>query len=58
MTQTPILTIPNLNKTFVIEADASGYGLGVVLMQDQRPIAYYSHTLGPRGRAKPIYEKE
>lgn len=27
-------------------------------MQEQRSIAYYNHRLCPRGRLKPIYEKE
>jgi len=29
----PILALPNLQTTFEIETDASGYSIGVVLMQ-------------------------
>lgn len=41
-----------------MEMDASGCGLGSVLMQNQRPIAYYSSTIGVQGRVKSIYENE
>ena len=41
----PILTIPEGEDGFVIYCDASGQGLGVVLMQHGRVIAYASRQL-------------
>nr|ACY01928.1 hypothetical protein [Beta vulgaris] len=58
LTEAPVLQMPNFSLPFVIEADASGYGLGAVLLQQGHPIAYFSKTLGERARAKSIYEKE
>lgn len=53
-----VLTLPNFTLPFVIETGATGVGLGAVLMQGGRPIAYFSKSLGVKARTQSIYEKE
>ncbi|XP_026419467.1 uncharacterized protein LOC113315400 [Papaver somniferum] len=44
MSSTPILAIPNFNKSFVVETDACDTGIGVVLLQEGKPLDLYSKT--------------
>lgn len=58
MCTTPILTLPDLSKPFVLEIDACATGIGAVLSQEGHPVAFYSKTLGIANQKLSIYEKE
>ncbi|GJV67598.1 putative reverse transcriptase domain-containing protein [Tanacetum coccineum] len=45
--EAPILALPEGNDDFVVYCDASHHGLGVVLMQREKVIAYASRQLKP-----------
>ena len=44
---THVLQFLNFTKPFTIKADERGTGLGAELMEDSRPIAYYSNAISP-----------
>ena len=58
MVSAPVLALPNFNIPFVVESDASNEGIGAVLSQGGRPVAYFSKGLSTRHQVLSVYEKE
>ncbi|KAL5545488.1 hypothetical protein UlMin_005175 [Ulmus minor] len=58
LTSPPILCLPDWSQPFVIECDASRFGIGAILTQQNRPVAYFSEALKGSALALSTYEKE
>ena len=58
VTKAPVLKYYEAEKELTVQSDASGTGLGAVLMQDGQPIAYASRALSEAEKRYAQIEKE
>jgi hypothetical protein len=54
----PVLSLPNLQHPFEIDADSNGYTMGALLMQYCKPICYHSETFNQVVINYPTYDKD
>jgi hypothetical protein len=58
LTHAPLLQLPDFGKTFELECDTSGIGIGGVLLQEGKPIAYFSEKSSGPSLNYSTYDKE
>jgi len=54
----PVLVLPDLQKPFDVQTDASDYAIWAVLTQHGHPVAYHSETISDTVQKYPTYDKE
>ena len=58
LTSAPVLTIPTSLEGYTVYTDASGTGLGAVLMQHGKVVVYASQQLKKHEQNYPIHDLE
>ena len=54
----PILALPDFNKVFQVECNASGSAIGDVLSQEGKPIYFFSENLNDAKKNYYVYDQE
>jgi hypothetical protein len=58
LTTAPVLQLPDFDRDFIFECDASDSEFGVVLHQGAGSVAFYSKPIAPRHAKLASYERE
>lgn len=60
MTSPPVLALPDFHKSFLLETNASGQGMGAALMEEGHPVDFASKAFSEEKKSMQLsaYERE
>ena len=58
MVHSSMLALPDLSMEFIVKTNVMGRGLGAILMQEMRPISFYSKAISSHVLGRSVYEKK